>query len=389
MPQPGRLIAVEHAIVAAPGHTLVEVLADTLGRDCGADQVEVLLADYRLTVLLPVLDMDAGPTPIANTPAGRAFATQAPVVLPAADDRRATVYLPVTLCGDRMGALRLRLPGPPDEAELLALRDVARVFAHVLASADRDTDRYLLARRRHRLTLAAEMQWQLMPGRACVRDEFTLAGQLEPAYAVGGDNYDWSAGTHNLTLTVSNGMGRGVTASLLTHLGVSALRNARRAGADLADQAALADQAVYGQHGGRSHLSTVLIEADLRTGRALAIDAGSPSVLRVRDGVVSAVELEPQLPLGMFDGTHYHAQEITLAPGDRLLVVGQGVLDACSPENARYGDSTMRRTARATSRLDAHETVRELIRDLIDYHQGQELTDDAVVVCLDWHGTRG
>jgi hypothetical protein len=37
--------------------------------------------------------------------------------------------------------------------------------------------------------------------------------------------------------------------------------------------------------------------------------------------------------------------------------------------------------------LPAGEVVRQLIRELHDHHEGQELSDDAVVVCLDWTGT--
>ena len=49
-----------------------------------------------------------------------------------------------------------------------------------------------MAARTQRLTLAAEMQWELLPGRSRIRPSFSLAGQLEPAYAVRGDSFDWA-----------------------------------------------------------------------------------------------------------------------------------------------------------------------------------------------------
>lgn len=44
------------------------------------------------------------------------------------------------------------------------LQECADALAHEVVVAERDTDLYLQARRAERLTLAAEMQWQLLPG---------------------------------------------------------------------------------------------------------------------------------------------------------------------------------------------------------------------------------
>ncbi len=73
------------------------------------------------------------------------------------------------------------------------------------------------------------MQWQLLPARSCARTEYSIGAQLEPAYAIHGDNFDWASTAQSLILTITNGMGEGIEASLLTNLAVNALRNARRA----------------------------------------------------------------------------------------------------------------------------------------------------------------
>ena len=55
------------------------------------------------------------------------------------------------------------------------------------------------------------MQWDLLPGRSRIRPSFSLAGQLEPAYAVCGDHFDWAVNGDWLTVTALNGMGNGPT----------------------------------------------------------------------------------------------------------------------------------------------------------------------------------
>ena len=269
----------ESLLRAAPSHLLVATASRLLADAAGAQDVTLLLADYGLTVLQPVthLPNTGEPVPAHDGPAGRAFVSQMPVVEVTRDPATQVVHLPLTVRGDRLGVLSVRLPSHAvDPAMVLHLGDFATALAHEVATAGRDTDLYLQARRTRRLTLAAEMQWQLLPGRGCARQEYTVGAHLEPANAIGGDNFDWSTSADHLTITVTDGMGQGIDASLLTSLTVGALRNARRAGISLSDQACLADQAVYAQYGGKAYASTLLLHFSLDTGTVHAVDAGSP-----------------------------------------------------------------------------------------------------------------
>lgn len=65
------------------------------------------------------------------------------------------------------------------------------------------------------------------PGGSCAREEYAICAQLEPAYAILG-GIDWATTADALTLTVTNGMGEGIEASLLTNLAVNAQRAPRR-----------------------------------------------------------------------------------------------------------------------------------------------------------------
>lgn len=118
-----------------------------------------------------------------------------------------------------------------------------------------------------------------------------------------------------------------------------------------------------------------------------AVDAGSPRLLLLRDGDVAHLRLEAQCPLGMFEGTLYQSQSFELAPGDRLFVVSDGVFDAAAQE-VRYGQTALERFVRRSRPMAPLEAVRSLLGDLRAF-VGGDLVDDAVTVCLDWHGPRG
>ncbi|MFJ9717502.1 PP2C family protein-serine/threonine phosphatase [Streptomyces sp. NPDC101213] len=406
-----RFVTAERALRTAAPHELVEAVRRALVEQYAALSVELLMADYGLTSLQPVAGPpDREPLSVYDSAAGRAFGAQEPYVEPAANGR-VRAHLPVSVRGDRLGVLSVTLPedpadgaGPedgengegPEAGEnpgggrapdvVGELAEVAQVLGHEVVVAGRATDLYLRARRRERLTLAAEMQWQLLPARAGTGPGYALGAQLEPAYAVRGDNFDWSATDGRLTLYVNNGTGEGTEAPLLTNLAVSALRNARRAGLPIADQAALADQAVHAHYRGHCYLPVLMLEVELATGRAQVVDAGSPRLLRLRAGTVEHVGLEAQLPLGMFEETDYVAQPFQVEPGDRLVFVSDGVHADASPGGGTYGDAALARAITATRLLPAAEAPHAVLRELAGHRDGSAAEDDALVVCLDWHG---
>ncbi|MBQ0905865.1 PP2C family protein-serine/threonine phosphatase [Micromonospora sp. U21] len=380
---------VSRALREAPPDQLAEAADRAIRSTLGAVRSNVFVADYRISGLWPVLDPDlpAAGVLACHTMAQRCFSSQQPV-RDAAEEGACRLYLPLTVWGERLGVLLIELPAVPGPGVTGVATDIAGALAMAMRAADRETDRYRRVRRRERLSMAAEMQWDLLPGRSAAHRTFHLAGQLEPAYTVGGDHFDWSLDSDRLTVTVLNGEGSGLAASLLTAVTVNAMRNARRSGGGLVEQAELASDTVFYQHRGRRHVATLLLELDTGTGRIRAVDAGSPQMFRLRGATVEPLKLEQQLPLGMFAETRYELQEFQLAPGDRVFVVSDGVWAAEPAGREPYGQRMMTRSLRATRLQPATEAVGTVMRELHAYHVDSDLRDDAVVVCLDWHGPR-
>ncbi|HEY7272388.1 MAG TPA: PP2C family protein-serine/threonine phosphatase [Actinoplanes sp.] len=365
---------------AAPPDQLPEVVTDHLRHHFAAARVELLLGDLTVTGLWPVLE----PHGVAGGPlAQRCFGSQQPVIdVSAAGVMR--LHLPISVWAERLGVLMVETPVASEGDLVEQLAAVADELAIALRAADRDTDRYRRVTRRARLTMAAELQWDLLPGRSLGDDRFLVAGQLEPAYAVCGDHFDWAVTGDALTITVLNGHGDGLEAAVLTAVAVNAMRNARRSGANIEEQAELASDAVYARHGGAAHVATVLLEIDLVNGGVEAVDAGSPRAMIAREGQILPVSLEQQLPLGMFAEVRYETQRFRLRPADRLLVVSDGVHAAAPGGRAAYGESALLSALRRTRLQPATEAVGTVMRGLRDYHAGADPIDDAVTVCLDW-----
>lgn len=372
------------ALDAAPPFAVLAVLNAQLKELVDATGATVLLADYGER-WLECLD-EGRPTRSGQRVSvdeglpGRAFRRQEVLAAPGGDQHR--VYLPVTIRADRLGVLDVVLPSAPSPDVLTKLRHAATALAYVIAAARPYTDVFERVRRYKRLELAAEIQWGLLPALAYEGDELVLAGMLEPAYEFGGDNFDYAVEEGAVVVSVSDAMGHGLRAAVVGSLAVNALRNARRSGADLVGQAEAANDALSSQFGGDQFVSGLLLRLDLDGGGVTAVNAGHPPAFRVRDGQVHQLALVPDFPFGLFPGSVYRAQSLALAPDDRLVVISDGVVEACPEGGEEFGWERLAGLLAETAALDPPEVVR-LITRAVATHRAAELKDDATVLCVD------
>jgi serine phosphatase RsbU (regulator of sigma subunit) len=158
------------------------------------------------------------------------------------------------------------------------------------------------------------MQHRLLPGAyTCEAGRFSVAGWLEPAGNIAGDTFDFSVARDTLHPPMTDAMAHSVQVAMLASVSVGALRNARRARVDLAEQASQASASLAEHFHRYEYVTGQLVRVDLETETAQIVNAGHPPPLRLRDGHVTSVELMTNLPFGW--GEHeYRMQPLPLVP---------------------------------------------------------------------------
>jgi serine phosphatase RsbU (regulator of sigma subunit) len=373
---------------AAPPHALVEVVRVALEADAGAKTAAILLSDYADSTLERLeaggATASSASLSVEGTDEGRAYRLQVLTVVD--DDRGRRVLVPVTVRSERLGLLEVVLPSAPDDATLDVLRQVGATVAYVIVTARRYTDLFERVRRRRSLELAAEIQWELLPVLAYAGTAFSLAGALEPAYSIAGDSFDYAVDVDHVTLVITDGMGHGLRAALLGSLALSSLRNARRRGLDLAEQARTANDVLFEQFGGDQFVTGLLVRVDLASGEAVTVNAGHPLPLRVRGDRANDISLVPDPPMGLFPGQTYATQRFRLDAGDRMALVSDGITEACPPDGHDFGRQRLGRLLLDTRARAPVEVVR-LVTKAVMEHRATELRDDATILCVDWIGS--
>lgn len=352
----------------------------------GGTDVAIYLQDFEHAVLRPLRGAGLGgvPAPIADSSAGAAFRTDAPVEVPQPHGG-IRLFIPMLDGSDRVGVLALTLPRVDDNDRRLAQR-IAGLTADLVVTKSGYTDTFARTRMSSPMSLSAHLQWQLLPPLVMTTPDLALAGALEPAYDVGGDSFDYALDEQTLHVAVFDAMGHGVEAATMATLLIGAYRHGRLADNDLPDMYAEMDSVMAATYPGR--FATALIgRLDTVTGRLTWINAGHPPGLVIRRGrVVEELTGRISRPVG-FGDAEPHVSSTTLQQHDRVLFFTDGVVEERLADGAQFGELRLRQLVEdnAAHGLPVAETVRLLSHALLDERGGQT-SDDASLLMVEWSG---
>ncbi|WP_406517472.1 PP2C family protein-serine/threonine phosphatase [Streptomyces sp. NBC_00134] len=369
-----------------PPHLIAPLIVEVVGRVGGRD-VSVLLQDYEQLMLVPLPGrrLTVGErAPIDGSPAGTAFRSGAPVEVPQADGVR--MYLPLLDGSDQVGVLALTLDTVGDDDRWL-LHRLADLAAHMLVTKNSYTDQFTQTRRREPMSVAAEIQWSLLPPLSMSTPQVAVAGILEPAYEVAGDSFDYSLNGDILHVATVDAMGHGLDAATMATVAIGAYRHARRTEVGLSGIYAFMDRAIAGQFGPEHFVTAQMMRLNVATGHLQWVNAGHPAPLLIRNQqVVRQLHSPTTLPVG-FGGDEPQLSERTRQVGDRVLCFTDGLIEEHDARGGQFGEEQL---IACVNRIEhAEEGVRAVVRSLshtLIQERGGITSDDATLFLIEWRG---
>jgi len=361
-----------------PPHLLGEQIVSEAQRLTGVRSVALYLVDIDGSLLLRLAGSEEFPAELdAPSAVGPEIPREGLGRLRAMIEKQlpGSVMAPLLLRGRALGVL-LAVEAP--ERPLVQL---ARQAAAALALANVYTDVFDTTRRRKETTPASEIQQNLLPPRIARISGGILAGNVLPGYEIGGDWFDYVENSDGTWIGVADSMGKGTTAAALGGVSLGAFRAKRRVNAQL-DAAALAihhtmlEVAVQG-----AFVNVVLGRWHGPSSTFSSVTCGhQPPLLITGDGDLIELGCAEHASLGLgHPARRFSIDRRRLDPGERLLLLSDGVLDRATGNGERFGLDGVRAAIAAAVDGAAASTVRAL-EDAIIAASIDPLEDDATIV---------
>ncbi|MER7779212.1 PP2C family protein-serine/threonine phosphatase [Streptomyces sp. NPDC096191] len=379
--------------LADPAHLTLD-LPTTVARcshALGLRHTVVYLVDLQQRHLVPQTGM-ASALPVDGSLAGWSYRTQALRVEESGADG-VTAWFPLLDGAERLGVLAVS-DTALTSSTLTRGRALASLTAMMITSKRAYEDSYVRSTRTERMQLPAEMLRAFLPPRTIGNAQVVSTAVLEPAYEIGGDAFDHSLTETTLHVAVMDAMGHDLASGLTSAVALAACRNARRTGAELPELVTAVDEALSAWLPDQ-FCTAVVCQLDLATGVLRWANCGHPAPILIRDQrlVIDAMEREADPPMGLPAQLTAHPRrthEISLEPGDRVLMYTDGVVEARTPEATllgleRFADYVIRATAGGEL---APESLRRLIHSILAM-QEDRLRDDATLLMFEWRPPPG
>ncbi len=215
------------------------------------------------------------------------------------------------------------------------LRTIANGAATLVENAALVQAEDAAKRYRQELSIAAEIQQNLMK---VTVPEVPFAKVNAVSYAckdIGGDFFDLVYTEGGLSLIVADVSGKGVSAAVVASTLQGMLYSQLARDSPLGEMLAAVNRFLCEKVGGQKY-ATLVIARLVQSGEMELINCGHVPPLLVSGDSITRLE-EGNLPVGLVAGAEFQATRMQLKPGDRLLLVTDGVTEAEDAEGEFFG----------------------------------------------------
>ena len=195
------------------------------------------------------------------------------------------------------------------------------------------------------LELARAIQRRLLPPAELEGQGYRVAARNVPANFVAGDFYDvFHLRDGNLGLVVADVAGKGIGASLIT-ASVKAMTPLIAAEHTLIETVQRLNEKLCEELSSREFVALSIAIFDAESGELEVANCGLPDPYLVgADGRARVISVPgPRLPLGVRQNLLYRSEKVQLEPGDRLLLLTDGLPEARTPAGEPLGYEALAR----------------------------------------------
>ena len=242
-----------------------------------------------------------------------------------------------------------------------------------------------LREREAQMLAARRIQQHLLPRGSPEIPCFEIAGASYPADYVGGDYFDYLPMPDGSTgIVVADVTGHGLPAALLASSTHTLLRSLAHHHQEIPDILRLANSMLLDETDDDLFVTALLGRLDSQTRSFVYASAGHPpAYLLDRSGDVKACLQSTAPPLAVVSDIDFPTEtSCILEPGDLLLLITDGIIEAMSARGEYFGTERMLEVLRSHRNFPAREVVAGLYKEVREFVQPAKATDDITAVIV-------
>jgi len=232
------------------------------------------------------------------------------------------------------------------------------------------------------LKLAWEIQTNLLPAEPPKVDGYDIAGRSIPAKEVGGDYFDFIPVRDNrLMFCLGDVSGKGIPAALLMANLQAIIRSQVPVCTELTQGLALANNLLF--HNTSPEKFATLFFGCLEPARHRIhfANAGHPPALRFSASGMERLAAGG-VALGCLENVSFQEAEITLNPGDLVVVYSDGVSEAMNVAGEEFGEKRLIESVRGLRGRPAAEIIAGIVSDAARFSGDMPQFDDMTLVVV-------
>ncbi len=301
---------------------------------------------------------------------------------PAREQTRSEMVAPIISNDEVIGVFDLESDelNAYDADDLSVLQLLASQVAIIIEKVELHDQLIEKKRLQAQLEIARQVQLQLLPPADPRLKGFDISAYVFPTEEVSGDYYDWvSMFEDQIGIVVADAVGKGIPAALLMSFLRASLRSSVQIG--YAPHVALSKVGNLLWDSVEEHQFITAIYGILdATNRTFVFsNAGhNPPLLVKSNGEYNFVEYG-DLPLGMFQDTHYHQHFIRFYGGQTMVLYTDGITEAANADDEEYGQERFAERVLEGINLPAKEMIDFIRKDVADFTGRKFLDDDGTL----------
>jgi sigma-B regulation protein RsbU (phosphoserine phosphatase) len=233
------------------------------------------------------------------------------------------------------------------------------------------------------IAMAREVQLRLLPPEAPSHPHAEIAVRFLPARTIGGDLYDFiDYGPNRTAIVLGDVSGKAAPAALFAALVSGIMRSAaHQAQPEPAQMLAGLNDALQ-ERKLESQYVTMLFALWNDENQTLQVaNSGAVQPVFCRAGESLPVRAEG-FPLGMFPNVTYEELSVATQPGDAIVFVSDGILDAENGKEEMYGQERLAGLLCSSRGLPAADIAEAILADVARFQGSHDRFDDETIIVL-------